>query len=52
MLTLVANFPHGLTEELLALVRGFDRAMIAGLVHEGLATTARGESLRVLAAQL
>jgi hypothetical protein len=41
MLTLLANFPHGLTEELLALAHGFDRAMIAGLVHEGLATTAR-----------
>ena len=27
----LASFPHGLTEELLVLAHGFDRAMIAGL---------------------
>jgi hypothetical protein len=37
-LALLANFPNGITEELLALAHGFDRDMIAGLVHEGLAT--------------
>jgi hypothetical protein len=41
MLALLANFPHGLTEELLVLAHGFDRAMIAGLVHEGFATAER-----------
>jgi hypothetical protein len=37
-LTLLANIPHGIAEDLLALAHGFDRAMITGLVHEGLAT--------------
>jgi hypothetical protein len=37
-LALLASFPHGLTEELLVLAHGFDRAMIAGLVREGVAT--------------
>jgi hypothetical protein len=37
-LALLASIPHGITEELLVLAHGFDRAMIAGLVHEGLAT--------------
>jgi hypothetical protein len=41
MLALLANFPRGITEERLVLAHGFDRAMIAGLVHEGLATTER-----------
>ncbi len=40
-LALLANIPHGITEELLVLAHGFDRAMIAGLVHEGFATPER-----------
>jgi hypothetical protein len=36
-LTLLASIPHGIAEELLILVHRFDRAMIAGLVHGGLA---------------
>jgi hypothetical protein len=32
---------QGVTEDQLALVHGFDRDMIAGLVHEGLATVQR-----------
>jgi hypothetical protein len=40
-LVLLANFPHGITEELLVLAHGFDRTMIAGLVHKGLATVQR-----------
>jgi hypothetical protein len=40
-LALLANFPRGITEDQLALVHGFDRDMIAGLVHEGLATAER-----------
>ena len=36
-LALLANIPHGITEELLVLAHGFDRSMIAGLVDEGLA---------------
>ncbi len=40
-LALLANFPNGITEELLVLAHGFDRAMIAGLVHGGLATAER-----------
>ncbi len=40
-LALLASFPHGITEELLVLAHGFDRAMIAGLVHEGVATKER-----------
>jgi hypothetical protein len=41
VLALLANFPHGITEELLVLAHGFDRALIAGLLHEGLATVQR-----------
>jgi hypothetical protein len=40
-LALLANIPHGITEELLVLAHGFDRIMIAGLVHEGLAMVQR-----------
>jgi hypothetical protein len=36
-LALLASFPHGITEERLVLAHGFDRDMIADLVHEGLA---------------
>jgi hypothetical protein len=36
-LALLASIPHGITEDLLALAHGFDRAMIAGLVDTGLA---------------
>jgi hypothetical protein len=31
VLALLANFPHGIAENLLALAHGFDPAMIAGL---------------------
>ncbi len=41
VLALLANIPHGITEELLVLAHGFNRAMIAGLVHEGLAMARR-----------
>jgi hypothetical protein len=37
-LALLASIPYGVTEDLLVLAHGFDRAMIAGLVDEGLAT--------------
>jgi hypothetical protein len=40
-LALLAVFPRGITEDQLALAHGFDRSMIAGLVHEGLATAER-----------
>jgi hypothetical protein len=40
-LALLDSVPHGVTEDQLALVHGFDRDMIAGLVHEGLATPRR-----------
>ncbi len=40
-LALLARLPHGLTEELLVLAHGLDRAMIADLVHEGVATKER-----------
>ncbi len=40
-LALLASFPHGITEDRLGLAHGFDRAMIAALVHEGLATAQR-----------
>jgi hypothetical protein len=40
-LALLASIPHGITEDQLALVHGFNRAMIAGLVHEGLTTAER-----------
>ncbi len=36
-LALLTSFPHGITEDRLVLAHGFDRDMIAGLVHEGLA---------------
>jgi hypothetical protein len=41
VLALLANIPHGVTEELLVLAHGFNRAIIAGLVHEGLAMARR-----------
>jgi hypothetical protein len=34
-------FSHGIAEDTLVLAHGFDRAMIAGPVHEGLATAMR-----------
>jgi hypothetical protein len=40
-LTLLASFPHGITEERLVLAHGFDRDMIADLVHEGLTMVQR-----------
>jgi hypothetical protein len=40
-LELLAGDPHGATEELLVLARGFDSDMIAGLVPRGLATAKR-----------
>jgi len=44
-LELLASDPHGATENLLVLAHGFDGDMIAGLVHEGLATAKR-ESMK------
>jgi hypothetical protein len=41
VLTLLASIPHGVAEELVILAHGFDRAMIAGLVHRGLAREQR-----------
>ena len=38
---LLARMPHGIIEDSLVLAHGFDRAMIAGLVYEGLATPRR-----------
>jgi hypothetical protein len=38
-LILLATIPDGVTEDLLALAHGFDRALIAGLITKGLATT-------------
>jgi hypothetical protein len=40
-LVLLDSVLHGITEDQLALVHGFDRSMIAGLVHAGLATAER-----------
>jgi hypothetical protein len=40
-LALLASIPHGITEDLLALAHGFDRAVIGGLVGTGLATAQR-----------
>jgi hypothetical protein len=40
-LALLDSVLHGVTEDQLALVHGFDRDMIAGLVHAGLATRRR-----------
>jgi hypothetical protein len=37
-LALLDSVLHGVTEDQLALVHGFDRHMIAGLMHAGLAT--------------
>jgi hypothetical protein len=44
-LQLLADIPHGVTEDLLVLAHGFDRDMIAGLVSTGLATAWR-ETIR------
>jgi hypothetical protein len=41
VLALLANFPDGITEELLVLAHGFDRVLIAGLADAGLATRRR-----------
>ncbi len=35
-LELLGSIPHGVAEDLLVLAHGFDRDMIAGLVHTGL----------------
>jgi hypothetical protein len=40
-LALLDSVLHGVTEDQLALVHGFDRDMIAGLMHAGLATPRR-----------
>jgi len=42
---LLASNPHGATEDLLVLAHGFDSDMIAGLVHQRLATAKR-ESMK------
>jgi hypothetical protein len=40
-LALLASIPHGIIEDLLVLNHEVDRAAIAGLVQEGLATAGR-----------
>jgi hypothetical protein len=40
-LALLASIPYGVMEDLLVLTHQFDRAMIAGLVDDGLATAER-----------
>ena len=40
-LALLASVPHGITEDQLVLAHEFDRTMIAGLIHDGLATAQR-----------
>lgn len=40
LVVLIRNL-HGVMEDLLMLTHGFDRALIAGLVDEGLVTTRR-----------
>jgi hypothetical protein len=39
--SLLRSVPYGIAEELLILAHGFDRAMIADLVHGGLAMEQR-----------
>jgi hypothetical protein len=41
VLVLLASIPYAITEDRLVFAHGFDRVMIAGLVHEGLATAHR-----------
>jgi hypothetical protein len=41
VLALLANFPHGIMEELLVLAHRFDRSTIGGLLNEGLAMAQR-----------
>ncbi len=41
MLRLLASNPHGATEASLVRVHGFDRDMVAGIVHAGFATAER-----------
>jgi hypothetical protein len=40
-LALLANVPHGVTQDLLLLAHGFDSDVIAALVHIGLAKVRR-----------
>jgi len=44
-LELLASEPHGATDGLLVLVHGLQIKMLAGLVHEGLATAIVGEGI-------
>jgi hypothetical protein len=41
VLALLANVPHGVTQDLLLLAHGFDSDIIAELVHAGLAGSQR-----------
>ncbi len=43
-LELLAGDPHGATGGRLVIAHGFETEMLAGLVHEGLATAIVGES--------
>jgi hypothetical protein len=51
---MLADSPHGLTEDLLVFVDHFDREMLVGLVETGLANAqrhagkARGETIEVV----
>jgi hypothetical protein len=45
-LELVASHPHGATGDRLVIAHGFETKMLAGLVHEGLATATVGEPVQ------
>jgi hypothetical protein len=45
-LELLARDPPGATGHLLVIAHGFEMKMLAGLVHEGLATAIVGESVK------
>jgi len=44
-LELLASDPHGVTNDRLVIAHGFETKMLAGLVHEGLATAIVGEGV-------
>jgi len=45
-LELLARDPQGATGHLLVIAHGFEMKLLAGLVHEGLATAMVGESVK------
>ena len=44
-LELLAAYPEGTTDDLLVITHGIETKMLAGLVHEGLATALVGEGI-------